>query len=68
MDSERALQNQWYGLFIIHNLKLIAFAFPDERIALLLHILVMVFFCLFGGVGGPHDSKVAFCVRELSNF
>lgn len=28
---------------IVHNLKLTAFAFPDERIALLLHILIMVF-------------------------
>jgi len=28
VDSEKALQNQWHGLFIAHNLKLTAFCFP----------------------------------------
>lgn len=41
---------------IVHNLKLTAFAFPDERIALLLHILIMVFVCL-AERGGDHTIQ-----------
>lgn len=58
MNSERDFQNQWHEFFITQNLKLIAFAYPDESMALLLHIPITAFFPLcFGRGGGDHTIQ-----------
>lgn len=59
MNSEKDFKNQWHELLIIYNLKLTAFAFPDESMALLLRPPIMV---LLGVWEGPTFQKI----REIT--